>query len=50
MKVTQDTIEVFCQNWLRFDPKGQGFIGVMEITQLIDVLLEEEVTMKREVN
>jgi hypothetical protein len=44
LKVTQDTLDTFNENWLRFDPKGKGFINVMQITQLIDVLLEEEVT------
>lgn len=44
MKVTQDTLEAFSSNWLRFDPKGKGFINVMQITQLIDIMLEDEVS------
>lgn len=48
--MNQETLETFNRIWLKFDPKGKGFINVMETTQLIDILLEEEVTQIRQYN
>jgi hypothetical protein len=49
-KINSDTLEIFNKFWLRFDPKGKAFISVLQVTQLIDILLEEEVTQVRQYN
>lgn len=48
--MNQETLETFNKFWLKFDPKGKSFINVMQITQLFDILLEEEVTQVRNYN
>jgi hypothetical protein len=42
MQVGQDTLDKFNQFWLKYDPKGRGFISVLDFPDLITLIINEE--------
>jgi len=38
--VKEDTIEMYKEAWLKYDPKGRGFIKVTDFSNLVIDLVE----------
>jgi len=45
LPVGEATIEDFKKLWVKFDKKGTGFISVLKIRKLIDLILKKEFEM-----
>lgn len=45
LPIGEATIEDFQNIWVKFDKKGEGFISVLQIRKLLDLLLRREVQL-----
>jgi hypothetical protein len=43
LQVGAETLACFSETWARFDPKGRGFIPVLEFPRFLDLILAEEI-------